>query len=148
MLKLNYPLEKQCETVAYGSFLFEFRHNIYNFQLWQIHRIPMCLGLLDPDLYGSGSINKQKNEENLWFSVLRLLCLFIFNEWFKCNFKKEKHKNLKKEVFFVGVFRSVTKRAGTGAGSVSQRYGSEDPDPHQYNTANFNNKNSWIRWWC
>jgi hypothetical protein len=26
---------------------------------------------------------------------------------------------------------SLTKRAGSGDGSVGQRYGSEDPDPHQ-----------------
>ncbi len=31
---------------------------------------------------------------------------------------------------FVGVLRSLTIRAGSGSGSVSQRYGSEDPDPY------------------
>ncbi len=37
----------------------------------------------------------------------------------------------KKKYFLLASGRLLTKRAESGAGSVSQRYGSEDPDPHQ-----------------
>ncbi len=50
--------------------------------------------------------------------------------------KRNKHKNLeKKNYFLLASWRSLMKRAGSGAGSasgsVSQRCGSDDPDPHQ-----------------
>ncbi len=53
--------------------------------------------------------------------ALWLLYDFIFEEWRKCTFKKEEA---------LAPWRSLTKRAGSkaGAGSVSQRYGSENPN--------------------
>jgi hypothetical protein len=45
--------------------------------------------------------------------------------------KRNTHKNMdKRNYFYLASLRSLTKRAGSGAGSVSQKYGSEDPYPH------------------
>ncbi len=51
--------------------------------------------------------------------------------------KRNKHKNLEKQHYFLlAVWRSLRKRAGSTSGSVSHKYGSEDPhpDPYQYDT--------------
>jgi hypothetical protein len=55
--------------------------------------------------------------------------------------KRNKHKNLEKKKFlvFVGILKITAEKTGSGSGStsqfasgsVSQRYGSEDPDPYQ-----------------
>jgi hypothetical protein len=44
-----------------------------------------------------------------------------------CLRVSNKKKNMKKNFF--GILKSLKK--GVGSGSVSQRYGSADPDPHQ-----------------
>jgi len=89
----------------------------------------------DPD----PSISKQKIKENLdsyRSTVLWLLYdFFIFEEWYNINVpsKRNKHKNLEKRKFvLLAYWRSLTKRAGSGAESVIQRYGSEDlpSDPY------------------
>ncbi len=62
---------------------------------------------------------------------MTFLWLFIFEEWCECTFKSNKQKYLGKFFFFLlPSWRSLTKRAGSG--TVSQRYGSAEPDPDQY----------------
>ncbi len=49
--------------------------------------------------------------------------------------KRNKHKNVEKKKFCLLVsWRSLTKSARSASGSVSYKYGSEDPDPYQYVT--------------
>jgi hypothetical protein len=43
---------------------------------------------------------------------------------------KLKEKNKKKIIFFASL-KSLKKKVGSGSGSISQRCGSPDPDPHQ-----------------
>jgi hypothetical protein len=40
-------------------------------------------------------------------------------------------KTFTKNLFFVCVWKVVTKMEGSGSGSISQRHGSADPDQHQ-----------------
>ncbi len=58
--------------------------------------------------------------------------LFIFEKWCKCTFKKViliSRKTFFLISFLLASWRSMTKIAGSG--SISQRRGSADPDPHQ-----------------
>ncbi len=54
---------------------------------------------------------------------------------------------MKKKIFFVGILKVTDERTGSGSafgsafGSVSQRYGSEDPDPYQ----NVTDPEHWIK---
>ncbi len=61
--------------------------------------------------------------------------LFIFEEWCKCTFKKEWALKMREKIFLFESWRSLKKRAGSGAGSasgsVSQSNGYEDPDPYK-----------------
>ncbi len=41
--------------------------------------------------------------------------------------------NWKKYLLFVDILKVTEERAGSGAGSVIQVYGSKDPDPYQPN---------------
>ncbi len=80
---------------------------------------------------GSGSSCHQATLErkHVIFSVLCLLYGFLsVNNDVIVGSKNNKKKNLEKHFLLP---RSLTKRAGSGVGSVSQRYGSEDPDPYQ-----------------
>jgi hypothetical protein len=38
---------------------------------------------------------------------------------------------MEKKLFFVGLLYDTDKRARSGSRSVSQKYGSKDPDPYQ-----------------
>jgi hypothetical protein len=80
------------------------------------------------------SINKQKWRKNLDFYCLWLLYDFLSLKndvnVFR-TFKKEKHKQKKerrKKLILLASWGSLKKRVGSRAGSVSQRYGSGDPD--------------------
>ncbi len=68
--------------------------------------------------------------------------LFIFEEWCKCTLKKY----WAKKTFGLASWRSLAKRAGSGArsGSVNQRCGSADPDP--YNMSRIRNTCSNALW--
>jgi hypothetical protein len=62
---------------------------------WIRIRNPMFLGLLDPHPDPDPSINKQKMKKNLdFYCFVTSFWLFIFEEWCKCTFKRNKHKNL------------------------------------------------------
>ncbi len=123
----------------------------------RIRRIRMFLGLLNPhpDPYCNLFVriqirillNKQKNEEKSWFLLLYgfFVTFFLLQNDVNVPWKRNKHNNLvKKNYFLLASWRSLTKRAGSGAGSVSgsafvsvsQRNGSEDPhlDPYQHVT--------------
>jgi hypothetical protein len=52
-----------------------------------------------------------------------------------CLRVRNKKKICKKSIFFASL-KSLKKGVGSGigSGSISQRYGSADPDPHQYVT--------------
>jgi hypothetical protein len=79
-------------------------------------------------------INTQINEDKTWFL---LFCDFFktFYLWrmILIYFQKEiSIKTLRKtKLFLMASWRSLTKRAGSGSGTDSQRYWSEDPDPYQ-----------------
>ncbi len=47
--------------------------------------------------------------------------------------------------FLLASWRSLTNKAGSGAGFISQKYGSEDPDPYQTITAPELLKTPWAR---
>jgi hypothetical protein len=101
----------------------------------------MFLGLQDPDPdpLGRGvdpdpSIIKQNSRKTLILNVFLLLLDFLsLKNHVKVHSKSNKQKNFFKNYFFVGV--SVTKIVGSASasrsGSISQRHGSADPDPHQ-----------------
>jgi hypothetical protein len=81
--------------------------------------------------YGSGSLYHQAKIVRIAFipTVLRLLfdllsLIIVVNVPSKSNGRK----NFKKLVFLLESLRSVTKIAGSG--SICQRRGSTDPDPH------------------
>jgi hypothetical protein len=56
--------------------------------------------------------------------------------------KSNKQKTLLKKLFFVCILKVTYERVGSGAGSgsISERHGSADPDPHQ----NFINPEHWL----
>ncbi len=67
-------------------------------------------------------------------NVIWLLHVFLsLKNGVNVPLKRIKYKNINTEIFvcLLVSWRSVTKRAGSGAGPVSQRYGSEDPIPYQ-----------------
>jgi hypothetical protein len=49
----------------------------------------------------------------------------------RTSLKNDENVPAKKLIFFVAVLKVTDKKAGFGAGSVSQRYGSMDPDLYQ-----------------
>ncbi len=58
--------------------------------------------------------------------------LFIFEKWRNVPSWSNMQKNfLKKINFLLAPWRSMMKIAGSGSGSISQRHGYTDPDPHQ-----------------
>ncbi len=85
----------------------------------RIRRIRKFLGLLDPDPDTCIKVRKTFISTSLW--------LFIFEEWWKCTFKKYGTKQkINKNNFMLAYWRSPVKRArfGAGTGTVSQRFGS------------------------
>jgi hypothetical protein len=85
---------------------------------------------VDPDLAPdqNPSIIKQNSKKNLYFyCFVTSVWLFIFEEWCKCTFKKNKQKT---RFFLLASWRSLTKRAASI--SVSQRYRSADTNPDTY----------------
>ncbi len=83
----------------------------------RIRRIPMFVGLLDPHpdpwficTDPDPFINKQKMKNNLdFYCFVTFLRLFIFEESFKCTFKKEWEKTFEKiNYFLLASWRSLT----------------------------------------
>ncbi len=96
----------------------------------QIRRIHV----FGPPRSASGSISQQaiskKNIDS--FCFVTSSWLFIFEKLCKCTVpsKSNKQKNFEKNNFLL-TWRSLTKIAGSGPASISQRYGFSDPDPCQ-----------------
>ncbi len=85
--------------------------------------IRMFLGLPDPDPYVRGmdpnlSVASKNSKKNLHFYCIVTLLVSLKNYVIVAS-KSSKQKNYR------------TKIARSGTGSVSQRYGSADPDPYQ-----------------
>ncbi len=130
------PLIKFVERVSERNMSNEFFWSSKRrFSLW-IHPVlsSMFLGLLDP----------HQQVKKPWFLGTSLL-LFICEEW--CTnvhvpSNMSKHKNQEKNNYFLlASWRSLTIRAGSGSGSVSQKFGSEGPNPHPDPYENL----SWVR---
>jgi hypothetical protein len=92
----------------------------------------MFLGLLDPDPIVRGidpdldpSISSSKNSKKNLDSLLLPFWLFIFEKLCKCTFKSNQQKNHFKKISF------LLANDESESGSISQRHGSADPDPHQ-----------------
>jgi hypothetical protein len=85
--------------------------------------------------YGSGSFYHQAKivRKTLIPNVLWLLLDFLsLKKDVNVPSKSNMQKNLlKKLVFLLASWRLMTKILGSGSGSISQRHGSADPDPHQ-----------------
>ncbi len=79
------------------------------------------------------SKNSKKNLEFLYFGTS--FWLFIFKDWCKWTFKYVviSKKTVKKTYILLAPCQPLTKKAGSGseAGSISQWYGSADPDPYR-----------------
>jgi hypothetical protein len=73
----------------------------------------------------SASKNSKTNLDSYCF--VTSLWLFNLEKWCKCAFKKQ--KNLEKNSFLLGSWRSRTNIAGSR--SIGQRHWSADPDPYQ-----------------
>ncbi len=75
------------------------------------------------------------NQSEIWIRIRILLTsfwLFIFKNDVHVPSKSNKQNPFFLNKFFVGILgRSMTKMAGSGSGSISQRHGSVDPDPPQ-----------------
>ncbi len=113
--------------------------------------------LLDPNVFGppgprsvskryryrSGAFYHQARiVRKPWIpTVLRLLYYFIFlKNDVNVASKSNKQKNVWEKKNSLPSWRSLPKIAGSGSGSVSQRYGSDDPDPYQ----NFTDSQRWF----
>ncbi len=109
-------------------------------------RIRMFLGLLDSDadplVRGMDpdpdtSIIVQNSKKNLdFYCFVTSFCFFIFEKLCKCSMYLQKvisRKTFWKISFLLASWSSLTKVGGSGSasGSISQRHGSPDPDPHQ-----------------
>ncbi len=82
-------------------------------------RIRTVINCTDPD---PDRINKQKNKEKLWFLPFvdfLMTCFFEYGTDINVRTESDKQKNLKKILIFVVILKSLTKRAGSGAGSGS-----------------------------
>ncbi len=89
-------------------------------------------------------MQQQVNKGSLWYQSTEWVRAPNYpNGWeillqtFPANRIKHTHKNFLKNIFCWrpgGHWRKVQDPGGSGAGSVSQRYWSEDPDPCQYCT--------------
>jgi hypothetical protein len=92
----------------------------------------MFLGLPDPDPETDPSISKQKYEEKYSIPTVLWLVLDFLSLKNDVNVPSKTNKQKKFFIFFIFLlasWRSMTKIAGSG--SISQRHGSADPDPHQ-----------------
>ena len=103
------------------------------FQIW-IHRIHMFLGLPDPFV------------REVWIRILLSSCKKVLDSYYFVTFfdflslenyvnvpsnSNKQKKYLNKNCFLIASLRSMTKKAGSGSGSICQRHGSLDPDPLQ-----------------
>ncbi len=84
--------------------------------------------------YGSGSFhhqtkNYEKSKKNLYFYCDFFLTFYLWRMYIQKVISKKIIK--KYNYFLLESWRSLTKRAGYGSGSASQRYGSTDPDPYK-----------------
>jgi hypothetical protein len=72
-----------------------------------------------------GSFHQQKKEEKNFYCFVTFYDFFSLKNDVKVHLKRNKHKKL--------IFVCSRTRAGSRArpGSVSQNYGSKDPDPYQ-----------------
>ncbi len=59
-----------------------------------------------------------------------ILCVWIRHYLYGCR-SRSFHHQAKKTCFLLESWKSLTKRAGSGSGSVTQWHGSADPDPNQ-----------------
>ncbi len=94
---------------------------------------------------GSGSFYHQPKvvSKILIPTVLWLLYDFLFSKNdVNVASKSKKQKNIE-NFFWLPSWRSLMKIAGSGVGSVCQRYGSEDPDPNQ----NVTDPQHWLQRW-
>jgi hypothetical protein len=101
---------------------------VFRLRIW-IRKIRMFLGVLVPDpLVEVRFLFSNKISKKTLISTV-LLLLFDFYLWklCKCSFRKLKAKKLRKiSIFYLPSWRSVTKKAGSGAesGSVPKCHGS------------------------
>ncbi len=59
-----------------------------------------------------------------------VLCVWIRHYLYGCR-SRSFHHQAKKTYFLLESWKSLTRRAGSGSGSVTQWHGSADPDPNQ-----------------
>ncbi len=95
----------------------------------RVFRIRKFLGLPDPLIVGTDPTTfKQNSKKNLYFCVTSLR-LFILEDLCRCTFDKYLiSKKYKEKTYLCWRLGVLTKWAGSG--SVSQRYGSLDPDSY------------------
>jgi hypothetical protein len=102
----------------------------------RIHRICKFLGLLDPQWFVLWS---RSTSEKVRKTLIFLLLFHFLSLKTDVNVssKSNKQNTMEKNTFFVGILSATDKKAGSGSGfgsesgSVSQWYGSPDPDPYQ-----------------
>ncbi len=102
-------------------------------------RIHVFWGLLDPDPLVRGMdpapdlfflSSSKKGKKNLdFYCFVTSFWLFTVEKWCKVPSKSIMQKNFFFKLVFLASWRSMMKIEGSG--SISQRHGSADPDPHQ-----------------
>jgi hypothetical protein len=99
-----------------------------------------CSGVPDPQVFGppgSGSGSQRYGSFHHQAKILRKslisVVLWLFYDSLKSDVNVSSKSKKQEKTFLVASWRSLTKRAWSVArsGSVSQRNGSEDPDPYQ-----------------
>ncbi len=116
-------------------------------RIW-IRRIRLFLGLLDPDPDPLVRVMEQEPDPAPVPSIIKLkivrkplipTVLLLFHDFLSLKkdvnvpSKSNKQKNFFLISFLLAFSRSMTKIRGSesGSGSISQRHGSADPDPHK-----------------